>query len=249
MGQARRKAISGLAVFTIAVLGAGIFGVASDTGAGAVGTKPVTVTITSSANPSVNGQTVTFTATVTGAAGVPTGKVTPYKNGSAHSSVTLDAQGRASWSYTFSPGTTTAERDVPGQLGLRGRFESHDHPDHQPRRDDHGRDVERESEQRRRVGDPDRDEHGGRAGDVHDRSGTVNFYDGVTKIGSKSASSGKAAISITTLARGSHAITATFPSTSKCVGSTSPVMTQTVSPRPTTTTLTSTPNPSTLGQK
>ena len=77
--QIRTRSTRVLALLTVAVLGAALYAVAGSHGAGAVGPNPVTVTITSSANPSVNGQTVTFTATVTGSAGVPTGKVTPLK--------------------------------------------------------------------------------------------------------------------------------------------------------------------------
>ena len=63
-----------------------------------------TTTITSSANPSVTGQAVTFTATVAGVApatGSPTGNVTFNENGTPVATVALNASGVAT--YTPSP--------------------------------------------------------------------------------------------------------------------------------------------------
>ncbi len=80
-------------------------------------------------------------------------------------------------------------------------------------------------------------------------SGTVAFLDGSTPIGSAPVVNGVAALALSTLAPGSHALTAAYSGDSNDAAGTSPVLTQTVSPMATsTTTLTSSPNPSAFGQ-
>ncbi len=79
-------------------------------------------------------------------------------------------------------------------------------------------------------------------------SGTVNFYDGLTSIGSATLSSGSAAISISSLAAGSHSITAAYQGSSTFAPSTSAALTQVVNGVTTATTLASSPNPSVSGQ-
>ncbi len=79
-------------------------------------------------------------------------------------------------------------------------------------------------------------------------TGTVIFYDGLTSIGSATLASGKAAISVSLLAAGSHSITAAYQGSSTFAPSTSPVLTQVVNGVTTATTLASSPNPSTFGQ-
>ena len=81
--------------------------------------------------------------------------------------------------------------------------------------------------------------------------GSVEFFDGVTSLGAPVAldSSGQAQLSTSTLAVGSHDITAVFTDSGDFDGSTSPVLTQTVNLASTTTTVTgSTPDPSVVGQ-
>jgi hypothetical protein len=79
-------------------------------------------------------------------------------------------------------------------------------------------------------------------------TGTVVFYDGLTSIGSATLSSGKAAISVSSLAAGSHSITAAYQGSSTFASSTSAVLTQVVNGVTTATTLASSLNPSTFGQ-
>jgi len=65
------------------------------------------VTVTSSLNPSVSGQTVVFTATVTAASpgsGIPTGQVVFKDNGTIVATVTLNAKGQATYTTSFTPG-------------------------------------------------------------------------------------------------------------------------------------------------
>jgi hypothetical protein len=79
-------------------------------------------------------------------------------------------------------------------------------------------------------------------------TGGVTFYDGSTALGTSPIASGVASISLTTLAVGTHSLTAVYGGDSNEASSTSPVVTQTVTVRPTTTTLASSPNPSNHGQ-
>ena len=65
-----------------------------------------TTTLASSQNPSVVGQSVTFTATVTAASGTPTGTVTFFAGGVSLGTVALDANGRASFSGPFNAAGT-----------------------------------------------------------------------------------------------------------------------------------------------
>jgi Bacterial Ig-like domain (group 3) len=63
-----------------------------------IGASPTSTGLTSSLNPSLLGQSVTFTATVTGAGGTPTGTVT-FKDGSTTLGLgTLDGTGQATFS-------------------------------------------------------------------------------------------------------------------------------------------------------
>jgi YVTN family beta-propeller protein len=81
-------------------------------------------------------------------------------------------------------------------------------------------------------------------------TGTVNFNDGTTPIcKAVPLSSGRASCTISTLAVGRHSVTAVYSGDSNFLGSTSPVLSQTVNPAATTTRITANaPNPSMVGQ-
>jgi uncharacterized repeat protein (TIGR01451 family) len=79
-------------------------------------------------------------------------------------------------------------------------------------------------------------------------TGTVTFKDGGVSIGSGTLSAGTATFTTSTLTAGAHSITAVYSGDSNFSGSSSPTLTQTVSPAATTTTLSSSANPSTVGQ-
>jgi hypothetical protein len=83
-------------------------------------------------------------------------------------------------------------------------------------------------------------------------TGTVAFYDGATLIGSSTIASGRATLTTTALAAGSHAITARFSGSAAAPPSISPVFVQAVGAsgwknRTTTTSLTSSGNPAPIG--
>jgi hypothetical protein len=79
-------------------------------------------------------------------------------------------------------------------------------------------------------------------------TGMVTFLDGTTTLGSGTLSSGKATFTTSTLALGTHAITASYSGDTSFGSSTSTVLSQTVNKATTTTTVVGTPNPSIQGQ-
>jgi hypothetical protein len=79
-------------------------------------------------------------------------------------------------------------------------------------------------------------------------AGTVTFFDGSTQLGVGTLSAGSAAFGPTTLALGSHEITASYAGSANFAASTSSVLTQTVGKAATTTTLTASPDPSKADQ-
>jgi Big-like domain-containing protein len=79
-------------------------------------------------------------------------------------------------------------------------------------------------------------------------TGTVQFQDGVTALGSAAISGGKASFSTSSLVVGSHSITAAYAGDSNFGASTSTTLSQVVNKGNTTTALTSSENPSVVGQ-
>jgi hypothetical protein len=75
-------------------------------------------------------------------------------------------------------------------------------------------------------------------------TGSVTFKDGTTSLGTGTISSGKATFSISTLASGSHSITAAYGGDTNYNGSTSSALTETVNKANSTVTLFSSANPS-----
>jgi len=78
-------------------------------------------------------------------------------------------------------------------------------------------------------------------------TGTVEFFDSTTSLGTSSLSGGLATKSTSSLTAGSRSITATYRGDTTSLGSTSPVLTQTVNKATTTTSVSSNNNPSTFG--
>ena len=78
-------------------------------------------------------------------------------------------------------------------------------------------------------------------------TGTVTFKDGSTTLGTGTISGGKATFAVSTLALGSHSITAVYGASGNFLGSTSSVLTQTVNIASSATTVASSLNPSTYG--
>jgi len=79
-------------------------------------------------------------------------------------------------------------------------------------------------------------------------TGTVQFADGTTALGTAPLGGGKASLSVSSLAVGTHAITATYTGDTNDAPSASPALSQRILQLPTTAAVTSSQNPSTLGQ-
>ncbi|WP_326608936.1 Ig-like domain repeat protein [Streptomyces scopuliridis] len=79
-------------------------------------------------------------------------------------------------------------------------------------------------------------------------TGTVDFFDGATLLGTATLSGGVATFTTSTLSVGSHSLTAVYNGDVDFSGSTSPIDVQTVTQAGTSTALTSAPDPSVFGQ-
>src|SRR5262249_48167939 len=208
-----------------------------------------TTSLTSTPNPSLTGQTVTLSATVSPvspATGVPTGTVTfsdgattlavvTLVNGSASLSIstlgigdhpiTAAYSGSASFLASTSP-TVTQTVNAPTTTSLTSG----------PNPSVTGQMVTLTatvSPVAPAVGVP---------------TGSVNFMDGATSLGVVTLVNGSASLNVSSLAVGSHSLTAVYSGGGFFITSTSSAVAQAVNQRSTSTALTATPNPSTLGQ-
>src|SRR5205823_6107297 len=190
--------------------------------------------VTSSANPSVSGQPVTFTATVkakTAGAGIPTGTVT-FKDGpSALGTGTLNGAGQATFvtrtlavgahpitaSYggdaTFSGSTSSTLTETVKKASTATVVSSSANPSLTGQAETFTATVTAKSPG---AGTP---------------SGKVTFKDGetaITNCSNLSLNKGQASCTTSSLSVGSHSITATYGGSSTFLPSTSPALTQTV---------------------
>jgi hypothetical protein len=209
-----------------------------------------TTTITSSKNPSNVGDPVTFTATVTGSGGTPTGTVT-FKDGATtlatvplsgatatfatssltagSHSITATYSGDANFGTSASP-TLTQVVNQPGLTATTTTLVSSANPSNVGQPVTFTATVAPTSG----AGTP---------------TGTVTFTDGATSLGTGTLSGGQATFTTSSLSAGNHTITASYGSDANFSASTSPVLTQVVNQgAATTTTLASSVNPSNVGQ-
>src|SRR5436309_2995875 len=212
--------------------------------------SPTTTSLSSTPNPSVIGQAVTLTATVSPvppAVGTPTGTVTfndgttslgvvTLVNGSASLTVSTFAVGSHSLtavysgSATFGASTSPVVNQVvnaPAAAATSTTINSTPNPSSL------GQTVTLSATVTSGAGVP---------------TGTVTFRDGATALGTVTLVNGSASLNVTTLAVGSHSLTAAFNGNATFAASTSAVRTQTVNAANSSTSLTSSPNPSTVGQ-
>ena len=207
--------------------------------------------VTASANPSVFGQSVTFTATVSAAApgsGTPTGSVTFMDGSTTLGSGTLNGSGRATISTkTLAVGLHA----ITAVYGGDGNFITSTSPTlNQAVNQDwtstalstsvnpsvYGQSVTftaTVSAAAPGSGTP---------------TGSVTFMDGSTTLGSATLSSGKASFKTTSLVVGSQVITAVYGGDGNFTTSPSAALTQTIQQDATTTDLKSSANPSSFGQ-
>jgi uncharacterized repeat protein (TIGR01451 family) len=205
-------------------------------------------TFTSSPNPSVFGQPVAFTATVSAAApgaGTPTGTVL-FQDGSAslgtanllngQASVTLSMLGVGPHSVTavysgdgnFTASTSAGLTQSVGQAATTTTLVSSLNPA------TYGQPVELTATVQSPAGTAE--------------TGSVTFLDGSTALGTASLSGNSAQLTTSALAGGTHSITAQYNGDTNFAGSTSTALAETVNQAATVTAVASSQNPATFGQ-
>ena len=208
-------------------------------------TVATTAVLQSSLNPSVSGQSVTFTVTVTGAGGTPTGTVTFFDGTTSLGTGALNV-GKATLSTSalsvgshsitgsyggdssFSVSTSNVVTEVVNnKVATTSALQSSQNPSTA------GQSVTFTATVAGTGGTP---------------TGTVTFSDGTTSLGTGALNVGKATLSISALSVGSHSITGSYGGDSSFSVSTSTAVTQVVNGKPTATVLTSSLNPSIGGQ-
>jgi autotransporter-associated beta strand protein len=189
-----------------------------------------TTVVLSSVNPSVFGQSVTFTATVTStAAGTPTGTVTFNDGSTTLGSSPLDSRGMASFTTTslsvgahsitavysgdtsFATSTAAALTQTVGKASTSVALTSSANPATPGQSVTFTATVSASSPG---SGTP---------------SGTVTFMDGSTTLGTGTLSGGQAVFTTSSLSVGSHTITAVYGGDANFNTSTSAALTQTIS--------------------
>jgi len=188
-----------------------------------------TTTVTSSLNPSVYSQPVTFTATVTSSGGVATGTVT-FKNGStALGTSNLDGAGHATFTTsTLGAGSNSITAAYNGDSQFNISVSS-----------TLTQTVNKDATTTTVISSLNPSRKGqsvtftatvvASAPGTAIPGGTVTFKDGSRTLGSSTLNaSGQATLSISNLNKGNHSITAVYGGNSNFLTSTSPVLTQTV---------------------
>jgi len=222
-----------------------------------VSTVSTTTTLTSSANPSVFGQSVTFTATISATApgaGTPTGTVTFNDGSTTLGTGTLStSRGVTTATVTTSTLAVGSHSSIRAVYGGNGNFQN-------STSSALTQTVNQAQTSTFVVVSPNPSAFGQSVtmtatvtalapGTGTPNSGTVTFMDGTTALGTATLNtSGKATFSTSTLTAAAHSITAVYGGSTSYSGSTSSISTQVVNPASTTTTVTTSVNPSVFGQ-
>jgi hypothetical protein len=214
----------------------------------------VTVTASSSVNPSVFGQAASFTlhvATSGGGSAVPTGTVTLFDGTSSIGSLSLDPTGGASFSLaTLSVGIHSLTANYSGDSSFGAASSSALSQ------------VVNKSDSATSLAVVPSSSVFGQAAQITATvqasgngagvpTGTVVFSDGATSLGSAALNNGKATLTVSALGVGSHNISAAYSGDNNFNSSTASGasgVTQTVSKSATSSTVNGSPNPSAFGQ-
>jgi uncharacterized repeat protein (TIGR01451 family) len=221
----------------------------SGTATTTVTAAPIVATTTSlgsSVNPSVFGQSVTFTATVSSGGGTPTGGTVTFMDGATSLGTVALSGGTASVSTSsLSVAAHTITATYSGSAGFSGSSGSV------------AQSVNKASSTTVAAGSRSPTVFGEPVTftatvaaippGAGTRTGTVTFMDGATSLGTVALSGGTASVTTSALTVAAHTITATYSGDANFNASSGSVA-QTVNKGATTTTLTSSPNPSTPGQ-
>jgi predicted secreted protein len=187
---------------------------------------PTTTALVSYFNPSTYGKSVEFAATVTSGEGTPAGTVT-FKNGTTSLGTVTLSSGKATFSVATLPvgsdsitaeyngstddavSTSAVVTQKVNQATTATTVSSSLNPSTS------GESVTFTADVTSAGGIP---------------TGTVNFMDGTTKLGTGTLASGKATFTIKTLSTGSHSIQAVYVGSTDFITSKSPYLTQKVNP-------------------
>jgi hypothetical protein len=224
----------------------GSFTPASGTTSLAVSPAGTSTVLVSSANPSVLGQTVTFTATVASAGGTPTGSV-EFFDGSTSLGTAALSGGVASLSVSVLGG---GPHQITASYGGDGNFASGSSPQL----------AQTVSSQKATATTLASSVNPSLVGQAvtftatvtapsgGTPTGSVRFLDGATVLATKTLAGGSASFTKSNLTRGDHSITAQYVGTSAYAASTSDPLAQQVTTTATATTLASSANPAAYGQ-
>ena len=210
-------------------------------------TTATTTALQALPNPSGFGQAVTFTATVTTlGSGIPTGTVTFTDGTTTLGTSALNGSGVATFSTN---GLAVGSHSVTAAYGGDSNFSGSASPIVTQTVNQASTTVAVVSTSSPAVYNQSitftatiSPQFGGSA------TGTVNFMDGATPIGSSAVGGNSASLITNALAVGLHSIVAIYVGDSNFAGSQSPPLPQVVNPASTTTVLTSNPNPSVVRQ-
>ncbi len=212
-----------------------------------VSSAPTSTALTISPNPSEFGQSVTFTATVTSAGGIPGGSVAFKSGNSTLGTGTLNASGQAT---LMNPNLGVGSHSITAAYGGSAEFTaSVSAPttlkvDAAPTSTAIASSLNPSS-----VGQSVTFTATVTSATGVTVTGTVRFKSGSTVLGTGPLNaSGVATFATTSLPSGSNSITATYEASADFLGSTSRTLTQVVNKNPTTTAVTSSLNPSKAGQ-
>jgi len=215
-----------------------------------VNKAPTTTAVVSSKTPTAFGESVTFTATVTvnaPAVGTPTGSIEFRDGTTVLSTVPLVAGQATLATATLSVASHTISAVYSGDASFATSTGSTTQV------------VEKAATTTSVSGAPNPSVFGQQvtftatvaveSPGAGTPTGSVNFYDGGTLVGSGPLSGLTATFSTSTLSANTHSITATYVGDGNFQTSTSSVFSQVVNKAPTTTALTSNANPSVFGQQ
>ena len=211
--------------------------------------NPATTTVlVSSANPSTFGQSVTFTATVSSPVGIPTGTVTFLDGASSLGTGTLDSSGMATLttaslavgahsitaSYggdtNFNPSSSSALSQTVNKAATTVTSISSTNPT-----------VFGQGVTFSAVVAPV-------APGAGSPTGTVTFQDGATSLGTSGITNGQASFTTSSLAVGSHSVTAVYNGDGNFNGASSAPVTQAVNKAASSTSVASSANPAAFAQ-
>ena len=203
--------------------------------------------VASSLNPSVYGQSVTLTATISHGTTIPTGTVTFKAGATVLATVTVGSAGTATFtSSSFTVGTHAITAVYSGDSNYAGSTSPA-----------FSQVVQKAATATSLASSVNPSVFGQSvtltatvsvvAPGSGTPTGTVHFYDGATLLGSHALASGVAAFSTTKLTTGTLSVTAVYVASADYLTSTSSVLSEVVDKASTKTTIASSKNPSTSG--